>query len=105
VAKTEKPIIEGTFGRLFNTPIARMLDVLILHRGYDLSLKELAEYAGITPKTVWKELPKLESLGLIKHTRQVGNAKMIALNQDINPLAECFIKIEYETAFKEMEKT
>ena len=99
----KKPAVHGTFARLFGTPLARMLDVLILNRGYDLSMKELAEYAGITPKTVWKELPKLEEIRLVKHTRRIGHAKMVTLNRESNPLAEHLIAIEFDAALKEME--
>jgi predicted transcriptional regulator len=102
--KEKGSVIDGTFGRLFNSATGRMLDVLILHRGYDLSLTDLAKYAGVTPKTVWKELSKLESIGLIKHTRKVGNAKMVTLNQDVNPLAAKFIEIEFGSAFKDMKR-
>ncbi|WP_309492755.1 HTH domain-containing protein [Candidatus Hecatella orcuttiae] len=98
-----KPVIEGTFSRLFETPLGRVLDVLILHRGYDLSLKELANYAGISPKTLWKTMAKLESLGIVKHTRRIGNAKMITFNQDSNPLGEHLIALEYSIPLKEME--
>lgn len=89
----KQPLIKGTFGRLFEVPIARVLDVLILHRGYDLSLKELAENAGISAKTLWKIMPKLEEINLIKHTRKVGNAKMITLNKELNPIVDHLVGI------------
>jgi len=100
----KKPLIKGTFSRLDDTPINRMLDVLILHRGYELSLKELAKNAGISPKTVWENLSNLERFNLIKYTRNIGNAKMVTFNQEANPTAEYFLKIAFETPFKEMDK-
>ncbi|MCW4042445.1 MAG: winged helix-turn-helix domain-containing protein [Candidatus Bathyarchaeota archaeon] len=99
-----EPLIRGTFSRLDDTPVHRMLDVLILHRGYELSLKELAENAGISQKTVWKNLPNLEKFNLVKHTRDIGNAKMVTFNQEANPTADCFLKIAFETPFEEMAK-
>ena len=81
-----------------------MLDVLILHRGYDLSLKELAQNAGISQKTVWQKLPNLERFNLVKYTRKIGNAKMVTFNQEANPTAEYFIKIAFETPLEEMKK-
>jgi DNA-binding transcriptional regulator YhcF (GntR family) len=99
-----EPLIRGTFSRLDDTPINRMLDVLILHRGYDLSLKELAKNAGISSKTVWKNLPNLERFHLVKYTRNIGNAKMITFNQEANPTAECFLKIAFKTPLEEMKE-
>ena len=98
------PLIRGTFSRLDDTPVNRMLDVLILHRGHELSLKELAKNAGISQKTVWQNLPNLERFNLIKHTRSIGNAKMITFNQEANPAAECFLRIAFETPLKEVGK-
>ena len=99
-----EPLIKGTFSLLDDTPVNRMLDVLILHRGYELSLKELSKNAGISQKTVWKNLQSLEKLNLVKHTRNIGNAKMITFNQEANPIADCFLKIAFETPFEEMTK-
>ena len=99
----KEPLIEGTFGRLFEVPIARVLDVLILHRRYDLSMKELAENAGISPKTLWKVMPKLEEMNLIKHTRMVGNAKMVTLNMDLNPIVDTLIELELEIPLHELK--
>lgn len=104
VRTMREPLIRGTFSRLDDTPINRMLDVLILHRGYDLSLKELAKNAGISPKTVWENLPNLEKFHLVKNTRNIGNAKMITFNQEANPTAEYFLKIAFETPLEEMKE-
>lgn|GEM_PF-1989576 len=99
-----EPLVKGTFSRLDDTPVNRMLDVLILHRGYELSLKELAKNAGISQKTVWENLPNLERFNLIKYTRRIGNAKMLTLNQEANPAAEHFVKIAFDAPLEEMNK-
>ena len=106
MAKTEKkqPPVEGTFAKLFGSPTGRILDALILHKEYDLSLKELAELAGITTKTLWKEMPKLEQMNLVKHTRRIGHAKMVALNREANPVAEYLVKLEYEIPLNGVKK-
>jgi predicted transcriptional regulator len=79
------------------------LDVLILHSGYDLSLKELAELAGISTKTLWKEMPKLERLNLVKHTRRIGHAKMVTLNRESNPVVEHLVRLEFDISLNEMK--
>lgn len=99
----KKPLIEGTFGRLFEVPIARVLDVLILHRRYDLSMKELAKNAGISPKTLWKVMPRLEEMNLIKHTRKVGNAKMVTLNLEANPIVDHLVRLELDIPLSEFK--
>jgi len=103
----KEPLAKGAFGRLFEVPTARVLDVLILNRGYDLSMKELAENAGISPKTLWKVMPKLEEMNLIRHTRKVGNAKMVTLNLDLNPIVDYLVRLELDIPLNEFknEKT
>jgi len=101
-----EPHIRGTFSRLFgDDPAARIMDILIVNRGHDLSLKDVADSAGISTKTLWQVLPRLEEADLIKHTRRVGNAKMITLNMDANPVAKQFVDIAQEIPLKLMEKT
>jgi len=101
----KEPLIEGAFGWLFEVPIAKVLDVLILHRGYDLSMKELAENAGISPKTLWKVMPKLEEMNLIKHTRKIGNAKMVTLNMELNPFVDHLVGLELGIPLEEFKNS
>jgi len=92
------PGVQGTFGDLFGGPTAQMLDVLVLHRGYDLSLKELAEYSGLSSKTVWQNLPNLFRYRLVKRTRNIGNAKMITLDTS-NGAVKRLIEVEFRLPF------
>jgi len=61
--------------------IARIFDCLAAHRGEEFSKQALAKEAEVSWKTVWQELPRLEELGLIKHTRTNGSSKLYALNK------------------------
>ena len=101
----DKPVIEGAFGRLFGIATARALDVLVLHRGHDLSLKELAQYAGISRKTLSKTvLPRLLTSRLIKETRRIGHARMVTLDLKANPIVDHLIACEFELSLKEADK-
>ena len=105
MSKVSKPVVGGAFGRLFGSATGRVLDVLILHRGNDLSHKELAEYAGISTKSLSKNvLPKLLKSGLVKHTRRIGHAKMVTLNLTANPIVDHLIACEFELSLNEVEQ-
>lgn len=103
-----KPVIEGAFGRLFGSSVAKVLDVLILHRGHDLSLGELAEYAGVSRKSLSQSvLPTLFKSNLIKQTRMIGHAKMVTLDLSGNPgnaLADHLIACEFELSLRQADE-
>lgn len=100
-----KPIIEGAFGRLFGNAIGRTLDVLVLHRGHDLSLKELSKYAKVSTKSLSKTvLPRLFDSGLVKETRKIGHARMVTLDLTTNPIVDHLIACEFEMSLKEVKQ-
>ncbi len=103
MGKIGSPVIEGAFGRLFGSAIGRVLDVLILHRGNDLSQKELAEYAGVSTKSLSKILPKLTRFHLVKETRKIGRARMVTLDLSTNPIANHLVACEFELSLKEAD--
>jgi predicted AAA+ superfamily ATPase len=74
---------------------ARLLDFLIEQREFDYSEADIAEAAGISTKTVYREIPKLESIGLLSHTRKVGRAKMYRLNMK-SKITPILVKLAYE---------
>lgn len=74
---------------------ARVLDFLIEQREFDYSEADIAEAAEVSVKTVYREIPKLESVGLLLHTRKVGRAKMYRLNMK-SKIAPILVKLAYE---------
>lgn len=100
MGKNGSPVIEGAFGKLFGSAMGRVLDVLILHRGHDLSQKELAEYAGVSTKSLSKIMPRLVASHVAKETRKVGNARMVTLDLANNPLADHLVAIEFELSME-----
>ena len=61
---------------------AKLLDFFMTYRDFDYSETDIAESSGVSKRTVCRELPKFESAGLIKFTRNVGRAKMFRLDPE-----------------------
>lgn len=99
----DHPAVQGVFGRLFGTAIGRVLDVLILHRGNDLSQNELAEYAGVSAKTLNKILPRLSQFHLIKESRRIDHARMVTIDLSSDSLTEHLIACEFKLSLKEAD--
>jgi hypothetical protein len=93
LAAKDKVLENGPLEYLFNgAAIAKILDFLTTYQTWDYSESDVAKYSGVNVRTVQREFPKLVSLGLIKHVRTVGKAKMYRLDlesatgQSINKL-------------------
>ena len=63
---------------------AKLLDFFVTYKDFDYSETDIAESSGISKRTVFRELPKMESAGLVKFTRNVGRAKMFKLDPESN---------------------
>lgn len=61
---------------------ARLLDFFVTNKEFDYSETDAAESSGVSLRTVSRELPKFESAGIIKFTRNVGRAKMYKFDQN-----------------------
>lgn len=78
----EKALESGPLERLFTgNATAKILDFLITFQEWDYSESDIAKNAGISVRTVQREILKLESLRLVKLTRTVGKAKMYKLDK------------------------
>ena len=82
-------MLETLFGK---TPIVKVIDFFLQHRGYDYTKDEIMKNAGISRGTfyssVWGHLRDLE---LVEESRHIGNATLYKLNQR-NPIVE---KLDY----------
>ena len=63
-----------------NTPKIKVLEFLIEGRELDYSISDIAEGAGIGRTTLFRIWKDLINLKMIKHTRDIGNAKLYKLN-------------------------
>lgn len=92
----EQTIFRKTVG---DSPKIRVIEFLIEGRDLDYSISDIAEGAGIGRTTlfrIWKDLTELE---IIKHTRDIGNARLYRLNMEnpfVRKMAELFDSIVIE---------
>ena len=79
-----------------NTPKIKVLEFLIEGRELDYSISDIAEGAGIGRTTLFRVWNDLISSNVIKHTRNIGNAKLFKLNVKnayVKSLIELFDKL------------
>ena len=80
--------METTFTRAIgDTPKIKVLEFLIEGRELDYSISDIAEGAGIGRTTLFRIWNDFVDLGIVKHTRDIGNAKLYKLN-----MANAFVK-------------
>ena len=75
-----------------NTPKIKVLEFLIEGKELDYSITDIAEGSGIGRTTlfrIWKDL--LEGQ-IVKHTRDIGNAKLYKLNT-ANPVVKKMVEL------------
>jgi len=63
-------------------PITRVLCLLMTGREIEYSISDIADCAQVGWTTLHYILPELEKKELIKHTRDIGRAKMYKINQE-----------------------
>jgi len=63
-----------------NTPKIKVLEFLIEGRELDYSISDIAEGAEIGRTTLFRIWKDLIDLKIIKHTRDIGNARLYKLN-------------------------
>ena len=75
----EKSVFVEYFG---DYPLIRVLDFLILSRGMDYSMTEIAQDSGVGWSSFSEIWSKLVEKDIVKLTRTIGNAKLYKLNLD-----------------------
>lgn len=77
-----KALERGPLESLFSgNATAKMLDFLITFQDWDYSESDIANNAGVSVRTVQREISKLERFRLVTKTRMVGKAKMYKLDK------------------------
>jgi len=77
-------IHDGVLTTIFRTSAtARILDFFLDHREFDYPIAEIAKKSGLSLRTVVREVPRLEGIGLIINHRKVGKATMYRLDIDL----------------------
>ena len=75
-----------------NTPKIKVLEFLIEGRELDYSISDIAEGSGIGRTTLFRIWDDFVELGLVKNTRNIGNAKLYKLNIS-NPFVRKFVDL------------
>src|SRR3989337_692567 len=102
--ENEKAIESGPLERLFNgTAPAKILDFLTVFREWDYSKMDIAKNSGVSFRHALREIPKLESLNLIRQTRRVGRATMYQYNTE-SATAKALREFSFQIATLEAEK-
>lgn len=70
----------------------RVLEFLIKARELNHSLSDIVEGSKIGRTTLFRLWPDLEESGVVKQTRQIGNAKLYKLNLK-NPLVKKIVEL------------
>jgi hypothetical protein len=80
---TDRKVLQlGPLESLFSgNATAKILDFLITFQEWDHSESDIANNAGVSVRTVQREMPKLEEYRLAEPTRTVGKAKMYRLGR------------------------
>lgn len=98
----------GVLTKIFSTATApKILDFFLDHKELDYSIKEIAENCDVSMKTVIRELPKLELLGLISANRKIGKTPLYQLNQHLRAielLSEFTIALSQTEPFLEPQR-
>jgi len=100
----EKTIFVNMLG---DYPLIRILNHLLIFREFDYSLTDIANESEVAWSTLNLLWPKLEKMKIVKHTRDVGKAKMYRLNEDNNQvkaLIEFADRLVWDNSHKKMEK-
>ncbi len=82
MSKDGKALESGPLESLFSgNATAKILDFLITFQEWDYSETDIANNAGVSVRTVQREMPKLEEYRVVELTRRVGKAKMYRLDK------------------------
>jgi len=104
----ESEIYSGILTKIFPTPSSpRILDFFLDHRDLDYSISEIAEKSSLSIRTIVRELPKLESVGLISRNRKIGKAVLFRLNTELKAielLSEFILRISQLPSFHEPQR-
>jgi hypothetical protein len=78
----------GILANLFSSrAIAQILDFFFDHKEFDYPPSEIAKKTGLSFRTIFREIPSLETNQLIFNNRRIGKTNMYKLNTDFEAVA------------------
>jgi DNA-binding Lrp family transcriptional regulator len=96
ISSSEEYATSGPLARIFENPVARIIDQSLLVGNMEQTISMLSESTNLSFKTVQKTVKKLEELRIMSPTRKVGNAQAYKFN------VECEIHklVDWATEFQ-----
>ncbi|MBU2617116.1 MAG: hypothetical protein KKI07_00355 [Euryarchaeota archaeon] len=95
-----KMALKHMFGE---TPVIKILDFLIDHKGYDYSKTEIAENSNIGWATLNRCWNQITEWGFVKETRKIGRATLYKLNE-ANTIVKKLLEFDAEAIIYMSEK-
>ena len=88
---------------LGESPVFKIIDVLLENKGLDLTKKDILEATNISRATLFKVWPQIEEQDIVKVTRKFGKTKLYAINSQ-NPLVKKLFELERILIGKALDK-
>jgi DNA-binding transcriptional ArsR family regulator len=75
---------EGVLSNVLSSrAVSQIMDFFLDHKEFDYSPGEIARKTGLSFRTIFRELPRLEKNQLIYISRKIGKTNMYRLNTDL----------------------
>ena len=101
--QTKKVLELGPLEYIFSGSTSKVLDFMITFSEWDYSITDIAKNSGLSFKTGFDEVKKLETQGVLVRSRIVGKAIMYKLNKESNQ-TQSIMKLAFDVAKKRAEK-
>ena len=100
---SEATQVTGPLTSTFPCSESKILDHMVSMRDFDYSISDISKISGVGFKTTLNIIHKLEEQGVLKRTRQIGNALLYRLNLD-STQAKSINKLAFEIAKKRIRE-
>lgn len=98
--RSDESLLMKVLGR---TPEIRLIDFFLDNPLFDFSKREIMEALGMTKRTLYRALPKLEREGIIIVSRKIGRAKLYKVNMD-SPAVQRLRELERTLSLLEADR-
>lgn len=102
--QSQKFIEIGALTSTFPCSESKVLDHMVVMKDFDYSISDISKISGVGFKTTLNIIHKLEEQGVLKRTRQIGNAILYKLNPN-SAQAKSISKLAFEIAKKRIKNS
>ena len=99
----EKVLEMGPLEYVFPGSTSKILDFLCVFKEYDYSITDIAKNSGLSFKTAFDEIKRLEKQEVMTNSRTVGKSRMYKLNLD-SAQAKSIEKLAFDIAKKRINR-